>query len=198
MAIEYMKTLHQIKKRLGIKIQETSLGLTQKHWVYKLSIEQVALIFEAGDLSCFGRNSKKKYSEFILEYNNLFNSGNDKTKFNNSISLIKMYTRHLKLRAMYDALTTCEAENSKAEFKKMFGKDFESLDDLKIVTDKASQLNDKMGMLANVKESKDGVSFVKLIIIIEDSRGKPISRSTKLYEFKEMYDIEIEKQGKAA
>ena len=31
---------------------------------------------------------------------------------------------------MYDALTTCEAENSRAEFKILFGKDYE--DDLSL------------------------------------------------------------------
>ena len=53
-----MKTLQKIKKKLEIKTQEILSESTQKRWVYKLSIEQVSLIFEANDLSCFGYNKK--------------------------------------------------------------------------------------------------------------------------------------------
>ena len=193
-----MKILSQIKKRLKMKTQSVSSPRIQKHWVYKLSIEQVSLIFEAHDLSCFGRNKEKKYTQFINEYNELFNSGSGVKKFNTDKLLLRWYVKHMKLRAMYDALTTCEAENSKAEFKKMFHKEFETIDDLKLVTDEANRLNDKMKILKPDEVKKDGISFSRLILIIEDSRGIPISMETKLFQFKEMYDIEIEKQNKAA
>jgi len=188
-----MKILQQIQKRLNPRIQRTRSGSIQGRWVYKLSIEQVSLVFEAGDLSCFGRNSKNKHSEFIREYNELFNSGMDNKKFNTDIFLLKLYTKHLKLRIMYDSLTTCEAENSAKEFKEIFGHDFESVNDLKLLTDEAQRINDKMTIL-----NDKGISFSKLINIVENSRGIPIDRNTKLFQFKEIYDIELEKWNKAA
>jgi hypothetical protein len=106
----------------------------------------------------------------------------------------------MKLRAMHDALTTCDAENSKAEFKKMFHKEFESVDDLKLIVDKADGFNNKMKILKPVEgdDKKEGIPFSRLVIIVEDWRGIPISDKTKLFKFKEMYDREIEKQNKAA
>jgi hypothetical protein len=104
----------------------------------------------------------------------------------------------MKLRAMYDALTSCEAKNSRIEFKNIFHKDFESIEDLKLLTNEANRLNDKMKIFTPDTIKKDGISFVKLVIMIEDSRGKPIDRKIKLYEFKNMYDIELEKQNNAA
>ena len=149
-------------------------------------------------MSCFGRNKEKRYTQFIKEYNELFNSDSGVKKFNTDKLLLRWYTKHLKLRAMYDALTSCDAENSKVEFNKIFHKEFESIDDLKLLTDEANRLNDKMKIFKPVEDKKDGISFSKLILIIEDSRGIPISDNTKLFKFKEMYDIEIEKQNKAA
>jgi len=35
-----------------------------------------------------------------------------------------------------------------------------------------------------------------LVIMVESSRGIPINRNTKLFEFKKMYDIELEKWHK--
>jgi hypothetical protein len=163
-----------------------------------LSIEQVSLIFEAKDLSCFGEDEETKFEVFIKEYNALFNSSSDVKKLNTDKLLLRWYTKHLKLRAMYDALSSCDAVNSRIEFKKIFHKDYEDIEDLKLLTDEATRLNDKMTIVKAPESKKGGISFVRLVLMIEDSRGKPIDRKIKLYEFKEMYDIEIEKQNKAA
>jgi len=165
-------------------------------WVYRLTIEQVSLIFEANDLSCFGFNSKKKNLEFIKEYNNLFNSKDDLSQLNANRFLLKLYVKHLKLRAMYRALIHCDAKNSKAEFKKLFNKDFEAVEDLDLIVNEAARLNDKMGMLKTPISNKDGISFSQLVIIVETSRGVNISRATKLFEFYKMFKIELEKWHK--
>lgn len=171
---------------------------TQKHWVYKLTIQQVSLIFEADDLSCFGRNAKRKHLDFIKEYNELFNSGHNNKQFDNAKFMLRMYIKHLKLRVMYDSLSTCEAKNSVAEFKEIFGKEFESIDDLKMLTNEAQRINDKMTIMSAPKKTDNGISFSKLINIVETSRGIPIDRNIKLFQFKEMYDTELEKWNKAA
>jgi hypothetical protein len=191
-----MKILSQIRKKSKIRTQKTSLQPIQKHWVYKLSIEQVSLIFEAHDLSCFGRNKAKKYIQFINEYNELFNSGSGVKEFNTDKLLLRWYTKLLKLNAMYNALTTCEAENSKAEFKNMFNKDFESIDDLNLITAESNRFNDKIEILKPLKPLKstnDGIPFVKLVRIVEISRSINIDREIKLYEFYGMYKTELEK-----
>lgn len=186
-----------MQKKSNQKTQKTSLQGTQKHWVYKLTIDQVSLIFEANDLSCFGRDENKKYLEFIKEYNEMFNSGSDIKQFDTDKFLLRLYTKHLKLRIMYDSLTTCVGENSVKEFKEMFGHEFGDIDDLKLLTGEAERVNDKMKILS-VSNKKEGISFSKLVNIVEVSRGITIGRNIKLFQFKDMYDTEIEKWNKAA
>jgi len=156
----------------------------------------VALIFEANDLSCFGFSKKKKLTEFTNEYNELFNAGDGRKQLNVDRFLLKLYIKHQKLRAMYDSLTTCDAENARAEFKLMFKKEYESTDDLKRITDLAEQLDSKMGGLKKPEQLKEGISFNKLVIIVETSRGINIDRKTRLYEFYKMYEAEMEKWNK--
>jgi aldehyde:ferredoxin oxidoreductase len=191
-----MKILTKIKKKLGLKTQPTLSQDIQKRWVYKLSLEQVSLVFEAHDLSCFGFFKNTNYRDFISEYNELFNSGSGKKQFNSERFSLTLYLKHQKLRAMYDALTVCDAENSRKEFKAMFGKEYESTDDLKLITNLAEQINQKLEAL-NPKESdkstKEGISFNKLVTIVELSRGINIDRKIKLYEFYGMYETELEK-----
>lgn len=181
-------------KKLKIKTPFKSLKRTPKRWVYKLSIEQVALVFEAGDLSCFDR--KSDYPEFITQYNELFNAGDGKKKLNIDRFLLKLYIKHQKLRAMYDSLTTCDAPNARGEFELMFGMKYKSTDDLKLITDLAEQINQKMGGLKPHEAAKEGVSFIELIRIVETSRGINIDRNIKLYEFYGMYQAEMEKWNK--
>jgi len=97
---------------------------------------------------------------------------------------------------MYDSLTTCDGENARIEFKAMFGKDFETIEDLERITKEADKLKTKINILTEpVSAKSEGISFNKLVIIIESSRGITIDTDIKLFQFKEMYDIEIEKQN---
>ena len=99
-----------------------------------------------------------------------------------------------KLRAMYVSLTTCDAKNSKKEFIELFGVEYKSENDLKFITETAKQLDDKIKILIPKENKKNkGLSFVKTVIIVEESRKIPINRNIKLYEFYEMYKTELEK-----
>lgn len=97
---------------------------------------------------------------------------------------------------MYDSLTNCEGDNAKLEFKAMFHKDFETIEDLSRITKEADRLKSKMDILNEpVTDNKNGITFGRLFIIVEASRGIPIDREIKLFQFKELYDIELEKQN---
>ena len=152
------------------------------------------MIFEANDLSCFGRNEEKKYLEFIKEYNKLFNANSGDKQFDERKTLLRLFVKFQKLRAMYNALTTCEAENSRKEFKSMFGKDYKDENDLSYLTETSKQLDDKIKILSPKDEpNKKGLSFMKTVILVEEARKIPINRKIKLYEFYEMYKTELEK-----
>jgi len=170
----------------------------QKRWVYRLTIENVSIIFESNDLSCFGLFFRKqKFNQFLKEYDLLFNKGADDKQFNASLFLMKMYVKQLKLRAMYDALINSDAENSRAEFKLMFGKDFEGVEDIKRIVNENDRLSDKIRIMSqNAPDKKESITFNQLVIMVESSRGLPINRNTKLFEFKKMYDIELAKWHK--
>ncbi len=101
----------------------------------------------------------------------------------------------MKLRAMYNALVYTEnCENSKKEFAEMFGHEFAGLNDIKLIVDESNRIADKIKMLQpQPKQNDKSITFNQLVIIVETSRGLPIDRNIKLYEFKKMYDIELEK-----
>ena len=172
---------------------------TTNYWVYKLTIEQVALIFENHDYSCFGLFfRKRKLSRFIDEYNRLFNKESGSKELSLQYTIFKMYTKQMKLRAMYDSLVYSEtAENAKREYFLLFGKQYEGIEDLNKLVSEANRLTDKIKLLErppkNEHENKNSIGFAQLVVIVESSRGVHIERKTKLFEFKKMYEIELEK-----
>jgi len=174
---------------------ENSPKPIQKHWVYKLTIENVSIIFESNDLSCFGYFFRRlKFNKFLKEYDSLFNKGGNDKQFNANLFLMKMYVKQLKLRAMYDALINSDGVNSRVEFMSMFGKEFEGVEDIKRIVNEVDRLSDKIKIMSqNTPEKKESITFNQLVIMVESSRGLPINRETKLFEFKKMYDIELEK-----
>ena len=151
MANAFMKILQKIRGKSEIKTQEIQSEAIRKRWAYELSIDQVALIFEANNLKCFGIDYKKEHAEFIKEYNQLFNPDTDNKnnkQFNTDRILFKMQLKQQKLKAMHDALTACDVENSRNEFREMFGKDYDSIDDLKLLVDEFNRLSPKIKILA--------------------------------------------------
>lgn len=148
------------------------------------------MIFEANDLSCF---KEGEHDAFLKEYNELFNSQESTKALNSERFLSKMQVKHMKLRAMYDSLTTCDALNARAEFKNMFGKDYESIEDLKLIINLAAQLGDKIQGMGVPQQQKEGMSFVEVVQAVELSRNIPIDRQIKLFEFHTMYKTELKK-----
>ena len=162
------------------------------YWAYKLTVDQVSLIFEIKDLSCFGRKKEKKYGKFIDEYNELFNNGVSKKRFNSDSFKFKMQLKQLKLKAMYESILSSDAPNSKEEFKLMFGHEFKSDEDLKLIINKYDMLHDKLSVEDTTTDS-EGLTFEETVQLIETSRGLPIDRNMKLYSFHVMYVNESKK-----
>ncbi|MCK5605271.1 hypothetical protein KAR91_25490 [Candidatus Pacearchaeota archaeon] len=189
-----MKILQKIKKRLGIKTQEIPSEPIQKPWAYKLTVGQVALIYEADDLGVFGMDKEKKFEQFNIEFNDLFNNAFHKKQFNSDLVIQKMQLKMQKLRAMYDALSVCEAPNCREEFKLMFGHDFNLPDDLKLITDKYAFYGDKLPLLIpRNNEAKESMTFIDVVLLTEISRGLQIDRNILLYDFHRMYKTELKK-----
>jgi len=98
---------------------------------------------------------------------------------------------------MYDALINSDGVNSRAEFKAMFGKEYEGIEDIKRIVNENERLRDKIKIMSqNATEKKESITFNQLVIMVESSRNIPINRNTKLFEFKKMYDIELQKWHK--
>ena len=162
------------------------------NWVYKLTVEEVSLIFEANYRKCFGILIARNLNQFIQEYNQLFNHQNN--NLGNDFLRLRLYTKHLKLLAIYDSLLYAQGENALKEFKTMFGEDYKKPEQLKFVTDENMRILDKLRMLQPF-EKKNGksLSFGDLLLLVETSRGMAIDRKMKLWEFKKMYDLELKK-----
>lgn len=198
MAKEFLKILQKILKKLKPKTQSILSKNIQNYWVYKLTIEQVSLIFESSNYSFFGLfNRSKKLAKFIEEYNRLFNLNSGDKELNTDIFILKLGVKRMKLRAMYNALLFGPGANAKKEFAEMFGHEFTGLKDFKLIVDEGNRLQDKIKMLQpGTKQNDKSITFNQLVIMVETSRGLPIDRNIKLYEFKKMYDIELTKWRK--
>ncbi len=101
----------------------------------------------------------------------------------------------MKLRAMYDALATGKGKYSRQEFNRMFGRKYESIEDLKLLVNESERIVNKMETL-KVPVKEEGLSFSQLLVIVEVSRGIAIEQNTKLYKFYDMYKIELDKWHK--
>jgi hypothetical protein len=195
-----MKYSQKIKKIFHLLTVGNSPKPIKKHWVYKLNVGQVSLLFESEDISCFGFfNRKKKLAQFTKEYNQLFNLQTGNKEINAELFVFKMALKRLKLRAMYSALlNSVDCENSKREFAEMFGHEFAGVSDIQLIVDESNRLADKIKALRpqHTQSKEKSITFSQLVIIVETSRGLPIDRRTKLYEFKKMYEIELQKWHK--
>jgi len=105
-----------------------------------------------------------------------------------------MQIKHMKLRAIHQGITSCEGKKSKELFKAVFGKEYESKDDLKLIINEANRLNDKMSILERPKTGQS-MTFSQLVTMIETIRNLPIDRKLKLFEFKNIYETELSKNG---
>jgi len=103
----------------------------------------------------------------------------------------------MKIRAMYDALSVNpDSENSQKEFIKIFKKKFADVNDLKLLIGEANRIGDKIKTLSQPVNKGETLSFSQLVVITELSRGISIPQNTKMFQFYEMYKIELEKWHK--
>lgn len=167
---------------------------TQSNWVYRLTVEQVSLIFEANDLKPFGLFFRgRKLEQFNSEYNQLFNKQNN--QLGNEISRLRLYLKHLKLMAMYDSLLYAKGENALFEFRTMFNSEYTKPEQLKLITDENTRILEKIQILTpkETVKKENTITFNDLVLIIETSRNMAIDRKMKLWEFKKVYDLELKK-----
>lgn len=184
-----------IAKILNLKTLLIRSKNTRNNWVYKLSIRQVSLIFESGDLSCFGfLFRKRKFDSFKVEYDKYFNVNTDK-QFNSDVFLLKLKNKAFNiLPALYSDLMTVCSDEAKQTYLEYFGNEFKDISQLEPILKKINFLKEKISSIPDTAISKDkGLSFADVVILIESSINRYIDREMKLYEFKKIYDIELKK-----
>ena len=155
----------------------------------------MSLIFETSNLKCFGYFGRRvKLNAFLKEYNSLFNNKKDEN-LDVEIFRQKLYTKHLKYNAIYDSLLYCQGENAKKEYFDLFGEEYVSVDQLERIAKKNAFILEKLKILMPVESDRknESITFTKLVTLVEGSRELPLDRNIKLFEFKEIYDIELKK-----
>ncbi|MFW6326731.1 MAG: hypothetical protein ACOC2F_00305, partial [Bacteroidota bacterium] len=171
--------------------------LIPKGWAYKLTVEQVEYFLDSKDLSVFtGCFKRAKSIRFLNEFSQMFNNRAMLSDFQNDVMRLRLFNKINELRAMYNALQYSEAPNSKKRFNELFKKDFKPTDEnFKLINDKAEFFINKLKSIPN-KSKKEGLSFSEIVAMVENSRGVPIDRKMKLFQFKRIYDIELKKWQK--
>lgn len=99
----------------------------------------------------------------------------------------------MKLRAIYDSLVSCNGDNAKELFYKLFGVEY-SDETAQILHSARSKVKDQIRILSQTKsDSMESISFESLVVMVETSRGIAIDGDTKLSKFKNIYDAELKK-----
>jgi len=164
---------------------------------FNIPISNVSLLFKTQDLKYLSKIWLPRpilawlYSRFIIQYNIFFNPS-EKTKQQDWLLLRLENKANNIYPAMFYGLIYGDDKKTKELFKEYFGKYPETEADLDMIVAEIGRINDKLSFINPVSE-KEGIEFAKLVALIETSRGLPIDRSITLYEFYELYTIEIEK-----
>ncbi len=165
---------------------------------FNIPISNVSLLFKTQDLKYLSKRWLPRfilawiYSRFIKQYNIFFNP-HEKTKQQDWYLLNMENKANNIYPALFYALIYGNDQKSRDLFEEHFGKAPDTQDDLNMIIAEINRLNDKLAAISPSKADSKGIEFAKLVAIVETSRTIPIDRSTTLYEFYELYKIEIEK-----
>ena len=96
------------------------------------------------------------------------------------------------LPALYYALVYYNDDSSREIFKELFGNYPYGKDDLMRIVKEIGRLSDKLEGYETQDESPS-LQFSEIIPMIEDSRNMPVDRNISLWDFKQIYDRELQK-----
>jgi hypothetical protein len=172
---------------------------------YTIPIRNVSLLFETGNLRHLSKFWMPKfllirrYKNLINQYNAWFNK-EDKKKISNladSWYVLKLKNKAVNLLPnLYYALVWADDSKARELYKELYGKYPEKEEGYNKIINEITTLNDKLSVLDNTKDEKEGISFSDLIPLIELSRdGIVIDRTITLFEFYKIYKTELEKHG---
>lgn len=163
--------------------------------MHKITVKQASLYFRTKDrkyltMNYFNRGIEKK---FMAEFNQAF-AGVDydvllDEKFYSLLLFHRGYNLYYSLHeAMRYALQSDNVElitKLRKEFKELFGKDFDKVDDLKLIRTEIERYIDKYK--AEIKNEEvnydEEFDFDKLIYFVERMMGVPVDNKMYLYQF---------------
>lgn len=169
---------------------------------YNIPIWRVGLLFETKKLKHLskiwlpGILLSFYYRRFNKKYNEWFNKkSSDKLKdLINDWQLLKLKNKVSNLLpALYMSLSYAKDESSKEIYEEHFGKYPNDKDALERILGEIRKVNDMLKALDKPKEQEAGITFTELVARVEASRDLTIDRNISLFEFKTIYDLEIEK-----
>ena len=182
---------------------------------YTISLNEVSLLFERGDLSILkrvrwvpARLLRGHYERFALEFSELFNQEIVNALFTDDLMRVKIMNRaNIFLPSLYHALWFIDfgqVKNDNARYyldlyREMYGRDYQGLKDLEPILNEIKRLHGKYKELASpekVIENKGKMSFEQVITMVEMILERSINREMKLYQFVYQYDLAI-KRAKA-
>lgn len=166
---------------------------------HNIPIGRVSLLFETKNVRHLSKYWMPQfllaliYKRFEKKYDEFFNPAKGNKLVGNWFELKLKNLVNNYLPAMYYSLIYGDSENSKRQFKERYGKYPESTDDLNRIVKDIEKILDQLKVIAFVPKDENSITFSKLVALIENSRGIPISRNITLWDFKQIHDIEIEK-----
>ena len=176
-------------------------------WVktkYDLSLNEVSLMFEKEDISILkakryvpGWILTAGYAKFMLQFSEMFNAQEVNQLFEGDVMRLKIVNRFNNVLAgLYHGLMLTDDDRFKAIYKEMFHRDYNGLQDLKVIISEMERLKGKYKeLLTPEKKVQEGgkLSFEQVITYVEMVLERAIDREMKLYQFKFQYDLSVKR-----
>jgi hypothetical protein len=175
---------------------------------YDLSLNEVSRMFETNDITILckyrfipARFALIRFSQFMVEFSEMFNRDEVNELLVDDIQRLKITNRVYNiLAAMYQGLLMTGDQRFKDLYKETFGRDYNSLADLKVIISEIDRLKGKLKELGSPTkiQGKGTISFEQIITYVEMILDRSIDREMKLYQFKYQYDLAVKRAAEYA
>lgn len=130
----------------------------------------------------------------MVEFSEMFNRDEADDFLRDEFTKLKIRNMiQIQYYGLYRGLMDTNDPRFREIYKRDFGKEYTGLKDLKVIISEIERLKGKYKELDYKPEKPQGekMSFERIILYVEMALNLPISRQSKLFEFKHSYDLAV-------
>lgn len=176
---------------------------------YSLTLNEVSRMFETGDFKILKRFKivpafllVRQYERFSLEFSEMFNRDLMSQVFEDDVFKLKIINLATNLLpVLYTGLLSSDHPYFRELYKERYGKEYESLADLKSIIAEIEKLGMRLKTIPSPVaqvEAKGAMKFEEVITYVEMILERSIDRNMKLYQFVYQYKLAVKRADEYA